>query len=212
MLLPTEEIYKLNLKYPRANVSGETLKRQSSPLLKGDHLELDDSEFISEEDKAKYMSMIGTAQWLVKLRRLDITIAMSTLSSYRVAPQEGHVEYTKPLYRYIKHFPHAAVQICTDIPDYSEMIHESHEWLHSIYSNIEEELPLDMPPSLARIVHTSSLFNANLYHDLIMGCTMIGILHLMNPTPIIQYCKKQTTVATATYSSEFIAIYIIHYV
>ena len=47
---------------------GETLKKQSSPILKRDHPELDDSEFISEEDKAKYMSMIGTAQWLITLR------------------------------------------------------------------------------------------------------------------------------------------------
>ena len=35
--------------------------KQSSPILKGDHPELDDLEFISEEDKVKYMSMISTA-------------------------------------------------------------------------------------------------------------------------------------------------------
>ena len=39
----------------------ETLMKQSSPILKGDHPELDDLEFISEEDKVKYMSMISTA-------------------------------------------------------------------------------------------------------------------------------------------------------
>ena len=65
---------------------GELLKKQSSTILKGDHPELDDSEFISEEDKAKYMSMIRTAQWLVTLGRIDITINASTLSSYREAP------------------------------------------------------------------------------------------------------------------------------
>ena len=32
---------------------GETLKKQSSPILKGEHPELDDSEFVSEE-KGKY--------------------------------------------------------------------------------------------------------------------------------------------------------------
>ena len=30
---------------------GETLKKQSSPMPKGDHPELDDSEFVSEEDE-----------------------------------------------------------------------------------------------------------------------------------------------------------------
>ena len=65
---------------------GETLKKQSSPILKGDHPELDALEFISEEEKAKYMSMINTAQWLVTFGRFDIMITMSTLSLYGVVP------------------------------------------------------------------------------------------------------------------------------
>ena len=71
------------------------------------------------------MSMISTEQWLVTLGIFDITIVMSTLSSYRVAPCKGHLEHMRQLYRYIKHFPHAAVHLQTNIPDYSEMVHES---------------------------------------------------------------------------------------
>jgi hypothetical protein len=32
---------------------------------------------------------------------------------------------------------------------------------------------------------------------------MSGIIHLLNQTPIVSYCKKQKTVETATYGSEF---------
>ena len=45
----------------------------------------------------------------------------------------------------------------------------------------------------------------NLYHDLVTGHAMTGILHLVNQTPIEWYCKKQATIATATESSELIA-------
>ena len=38
---------------------GETLKKQSSPIIKGDQPKLDDSEFVSEGEKATYMFMIG---------------------------------------------------------------------------------------------------------------------------------------------------------
>ena len=69
---------------------GETLKKQSSPITKRYHRELNDSKFVSEEEKAKYMSMVGTPQWLVTLGRFDIAIVVSTLSSYRVAPHQGH--------------------------------------------------------------------------------------------------------------------------
>ena len=34
---------------------------------------------------------------------------------------------------------------------------------------------------------------------------MTGIIHLVNQTPIEWYCKKQATVATATYLSELVA-------
>ena len=80
--------------------AGETLfKKQSSPIHKGDHPELHDSEFLSEEEKAKYMSMISAAQGLVILGRFDITINMSTQSLYRVAPCKGHLKCIKQLYR-----------------------------------------------------------------------------------------------------------------
>ena len=76
------------------------------------------------------------------------------------------------------------------------MVHESHKWLHLIYGNNEEELTLNMPIPLGRIIQTSLFFDAKLYHDLVTGCTMTGILHLMNQTLIEWYCKKQATVAT----------------
>ena len=69
-----------------------------------------------------------------------------------------------------------------------------------------EELPLDMPIPLGKIIRISSLFDANLYHDQYTGHTMTGILHLVNQTPIEWYCKKQATVATTTYSLEFITV------
>ena len=75
-----------------------------------------------------------------------------------------------------------------------------------IYGNIEEELPLAMPIPLGKIVQTSSFFDANLYHNLVMGCAMTGFLHLVKQTSIDWYCTKQATVATATYSMVFVTM------
>jgi hypothetical protein len=47
--------------------------------------------------------------------------------------------------------------------------------------------------------------DANLFHDLITGRSVTGILHLVNKTPIDWYSKKQATVETATYGSEYVA-------
>jgi hypothetical protein len=47
--------------------------------------------------------------------------------------------------------------------------------------------------------------DANLMHGTITGRSATGILHLMNHTPIDWYSKRQDTVETATYGSEFVA-------
>jgi len=44
-----------------------------------------------------------------------------------------------------------------------------------------------------------------LMHDMATGKSVTGILHLLNQTPIDWYSKKQATVETATYGSEFVA-------
>ena len=43
------------------------------------------------------------------------------------------------------------------------------------------------------------------YHDYITGRSVTGILDLLNGTPMDWYSKKQATVETATYGSEFVA-------
>ena len=42
-------------------------------------------------------------------------------------------------------------------------------------------------------------------HDVVSGKSVTGILHLVNKTPLDWYSKKQPTVETATYGSEFVA-------
>ena len=47
--------------------------------------------------------------------------------------------------------------------------------------------------------------DANLHHDLATGKAVTAVLHFLNQTPIESYTKRQSTVETATYGSEFVA-------
>ena len=47
--------------------------------------------------------------------------------------------------------------------------------------------------------------DANLYHDMVTGRAVTGILHLLNGTLVDWYSKRQNTVEVATYGSEFVA-------
>ena len=47
--------------------------------------------------------------------------------------------------------------------------------------------------------------DANLRHDLATGKAVTAVLHFLNQTPIDAYTKRQSTVETVTYGSEFVA-------
>jgi hypothetical protein len=57
-----------------------------------------------------------------------------------------------------------------------------------------------MPAPRGNLVRTTTFEDANLMHDL-----TTGILHLVNQTPVAWFSKRQKTVETATYGSEFVA-------
>ena len=76
---------------------------------------------------------------------------------------------------------------------------------YSVYGYVQEILPDDMPDPLGEAVTTTTTMDANLNHCLATGKSLTGCLHFVNKTPVDWYSKKQATVETATYGSEFVA-------
>jgi hypothetical protein len=59
---------------------------------------------------------------------------------------------------------------------------------------------------LGKDVLLTHYVDANLYHDIITGRAVTGVLHFINDTVIDWYSKRQATVETATNGSEFVAV------
>ena len=183
---------------------GEPPKRIfHSPLEKGDHPELDESELLQEEDVKTYQSLIGSLQWAVTIGRFDIMTAVVTLSSFRAAPRKGHLERAKRVFGYLARMKEAAIRVRTEEPDYSDLPYREYDWAKSVYGDVKEDIPADAPKPLGKFVTTTHFVDANLMHCAATGRAMTGILHLVNKTPMDWFCKKQGTVETATYGSEF---------
>jgi hypothetical protein len=62
------------------NMFGSKPKEYTSPLEKGDHLEIDVAEELDYGGIKKYQTMIGCLQWAVSLGRFDIQTATMTMS------------------------------------------------------------------------------------------------------------------------------------
>jgi hypothetical protein len=106
---------------------------------------------------------------------------------------------------YLMRFKDACIWFHTDKPDYTNLPDHSIGWEKSVYGDAMEMTPHDASKPLGRHVVLTHYVDANLYHDWIMGRSVTGILSLMNQTPIDWYSKKQATVDTTMYGSEFIA-------
>lgn len=202
-IAPKKYIDKMLESYER--MFGAKPKLFSSPLESGDHPELDDSQELAIEDTKKYQSLIGSLQWVVQIGRFDVGTAVMTLSCFRANPRVGHLNRVKRIYGYLYKMRNGTIRIRVEEPDYSGLHNKVYDWEHSVYSGAEELYPEDAPTPLGKPVIMTTFVDANLYHDLITGRSVTGILHLFNKTVIDWYSKKQTTVETATYGSEFVA-------
>jgi hypothetical protein len=176
-----------------------------TPLLKGDHPELDDTELLEATGIQQYQSLIGSLQWAVTLGRFDIQTAVMSLSGFRTAPRVGHLDRAKRIYGYLARMSDATIRVRTEEPDHSEWPEQHFDWAYTVYGDVKEEIPKDAPVPLGKYVTLSHFVDANLYHDLATGRAVTGVLHFANQTPVEWYSKKQATVETATYGSEFVA-------
>ncbi len=200
---PRKYIDKMMENYKR--IFGQNPKPASSPLVKGDHPELDTSALLELENMAVYQSLIGSCQWAIQIGRLDICTAVMTMSRFRAAPRQGHLDRVKRIIGYLAKMRDSVIRIRTEKPDFSALPEKHYDWTHSCYPGAKEEFPANAPAPKGNPVITSTYFDANLYHDLISGRSVTGILHLLNQTPIDWYSKLQSTVETATFGSEYVA-------
>ena len=98
-----------------------------------------------------------------------------------------------------------ATRFCRGLLDYADVQVPNYNWMYTVYRNVQEEISDRHPTPLRKEVIITSYVDANLYHDITMGWSMMGILHFLNSTPIDWFSKCQATVETATYGSEFVA-------
>ena len=190
---PRKYIDKLAETYKRL-FNDEPPKGHKTPLDKCDHPELDTSEILEGDTTAKYLTIMGQQQWLDTLGSFNLHAHVATMSRFRAAPRDGHMDRLKRIYAYAIRTRDYAVRFRTDQPHYSFLPDD----VHKIF-------PDDMREPPGEAVATTTTMDANLNHCLATGKSVTGCLYFVNKT-LVDWCsKKQATVETATYGSELVA-------
>jgi hypothetical protein len=188
---PCKYIDKLIATYER--MFGSKLKTNNkitSPLVKGDHPEIDSSAFLEEEGIQQYQSLIRQLRWAISLGRFDIAVViMMMMSAFRSAPRKGNLDQVKRIYGYLSKMRHSAIQICTEEPDYSDIPRTEYNWEFSVYRGAKEELPEDAPEPLGK----HGLLDTNGWKHLhSLAKRANKMLHMVNQSKLWTYktCKK----------------------
>ena len=133
--------------------------------------------------------------WLSGLGGFNIAVLIMTMPRFRQQPRIGHLGRLKKIIGFLANFPH----------DYSNLPHREYDWQRTVYAGAKEEIPYDIPEPKGKHVTTTTYVDANLHHDQVTGRAVTAYLHLVHATPSQWYTKRQATVETATFDSEFVA-------
>jgi hypothetical protein len=65
-----------------------------------------------------------------------------------------------------------------------------YDWCSSVHVIVIEALLPDQQVPRGKVMRTTTYQYLNLYHDLVNGRAMYGIIHFVNQTPVISFRKK----------------------
>jgi hypothetical protein len=167
--------------------------------------EVDSSEVLSADLVTYYQELIGILRWAVEIGRADILLEVSMMSSQLASPRIGHLKAVLNIFSYLKRVPKKT--LCFN-PVYhlgDEKRFKKYDWT-DFYENVKEPIPGDMPPPRGNFVDTTCFVDASHASCLKTRRSQTGILLFVNKAPITWYSKRQNTVETSTFSSEFIAM------
>ena len=197
----TEAIRNVKVWMDERNLSLKT--RAPSVLPTGYRPELDTSPYCNADWQSFFQQQIGVLRWLVELGRIDITAEVSMLAAFLAGAREGHVHAMLHVFAYLN--LHDRSRLVLD-PSYIQHGEElTADWA-GFYPDAKEDIPADAPEPLGNPVQMTVFVDSDHAGDLITRRSRTGVLIYLNRAPVTWYSKKQTSVETSTFGSEFMAL------
>jgi hypothetical protein len=139
---------------------------------------------------------------------VDIYLECALLSQYLASPREGHLEAVYHIFAYLKAHPKSAIVFDPATVELDETaFHKvpTDAW-RDFYGDVAEELPPNMPEPKGNGVRIVCFVDANHAGNVVTRRSHTGILIFVQNAPIIWFSKKQNTVESASFGSEFVAL------
>jgi hypothetical protein len=184
------------------------VSKAETPVQTSYRPELDVSSELGSVEAAYYQSLIGILHWIVELGRVDICLEVSVMSSHLVLPREGHLEQTLHIFAYLKKYHNSELVFDPTYPEIDKASFERQDWTATEFGDVagKEELPPNMPQPRGFGFVTSARVDADHAGDTITRRSRTGFLVYCNSAPVYWLSKKQTSIESSSFGSEFIAM------
>ena len=174
--------------------------------------EIDTSPALGDELTTRYMQLIGILRWGIEIGRLDIITEVSVLSQHQCSPREGHLDAVYRIFWYLKcslkkkQEGRIVFDATQPIVDESLFNSSDTKYWDDFYPDAEEAIPPNMIPPRGHSVQLACYVDADHAGNLMTRRSHSGILLYINNTPVIWYSKRQNTVESSSFGSEFVAL------
>ena len=180
--------------------------RASTPLSSNYRPELDVSDVLNNTELAYYQSLIGVLRWAVELGRVDICLEVSMMSSYLAMPREGHLEEVYHIFSYLKRHHNSEMVFDPSDPEIEPDKFQRQDWEATEFGELEEILPENRPEARGMGFLMRAFVDADHASNSVTRRSRTGFLVYLNSSPIFWYSKKQSTIETSSFGSEFMAM------
>ena len=178
------------------------------PLPSGYKPELDISKELGDKLTSRYRQLVGILRWAIEIGRVDIYYEVSILSQYLAAPREGHLEAVYHIFAYLKTHTKFGIVFDPKDVDMDEQAFAAvdvKEW-NEFYGDVAEELPVHMPEPKGNAVDITCFVDANHAGNVVTRRSHTGVLIFVQNAPILWLSKRQNTVESSSFGSEFVAL------
>ena len=197
-----------NIESRLTNMGMKLPSKTTTPMVINYAPELDSTPELDSNGITFYQEIIGMLRWAIEIGRVDITLEVSLLSGFQAAPRSGHLEQLLHIIAFLKKRPKLTLYFDPTEPMIDEAMFngESKEAFLEHYRDAKEEMPSHAPKPRGRSVRTTAFADSSHGGDRRTGKSITGYIIFINRAPIIWYSKKQNTVESSAFSSEFVAL------
>ena len=180
-------------------------KRVSGPWPANYMAEVDVSPELGSEQAAYYQSQCGVLHWIVELGRVDIVTEVSCLASHMALPREGHLDAVFHVFGYLAAKHNSRLVFDPTYPEIDESRFQVHDW-GSFYGDVKEAIPSDCPTPRGKEVVLRAYVDADHAADRKTRRSRTGFFVFVNSALVSWLSRKQPTVETSVFGSEFVAM------